>query len=250
MLRRAVGVGLLMLARFASALSAAEIIRDANVHHLRSGTTREWADFPAEAEGPVVTFRFRSKANTTEHTLRLRQQDVKQNWRVMLNGRELGKLAVDENDTVILLPVPAGRLLDGENNLQIEAASKLSDDIRVGEIALDDRPVGDVLNETTIEVEVFEERSTSKVPIPSRITVVTRDGALMTTGAKSNEHLAVRPGVIYTADGKAKFGLPAGTYNLVAGRGFEYGIDRRQVTRLRSYYHASLPSPVRSVFAR
>ena len=52
----------------------------------------------------------------------------------------------------------------------------------------------------------------------------------MTTGAKSTERLAVRPGVIYSANGRAKFGLPAGTYTVVAGRGFEYGIDQRRIT--------------------
>jgi len=34
-----------------------------------------------------------------------------------------------------------------------------------------------------------------------------RQGALATVGAISNEHLAVRPGVIYSANGRARFGL-------------------------------------------
>jgi hypothetical protein len=48
---------------------------------------------------------------------------------------------------------------------------------------------------------------------------------LTTVGAKSGQGLAVRPGVVYTADGKARFGLPVGDYTLHAGRGFVYGID-------------------------
>jgi len=208
----------------------AETPLDPKLHHLRSGSVREWADFPADAQGPTLNIRFQSRPNAAEYALRLRQQDVKQTWRVALNGKELGKLAVDENDTVIFLPVPAGRLVDGENTLTIEAGSKLSDDIRVGEIVLFDRPVSEVLNEATIEIDVLEERPTERIRVPSRITVLTDAGALMTSGAKSTERLAVRPGVIYTADGKAKFGLPAGTYTIVAGRGFEYAIDRRQVT--------------------
>ena len=61
--------------------------------------------------------------------------------------------------------------------------------------------------------------------VPCRITVVNAEGALVTTGAASGPGLAVRPGVLYTADGKARFGLPAGDYTVYAGRGFEYGID-------------------------
>ena len=36
--------------------------------------------------------------------------------------------------------------------------------------------------------------------------------------------------MIYTADGTAKFGLPAGDYTIHAGRGFEYGIDTVRVS--------------------
>lgn len=40
----------------------------------------------------------------------------------------------------------------------------------------------------------------------------------------------MRPGVLYTADGRARFGLPAGEYVLHAGRGFEYGVATTRVT--------------------
>ena len=72
---------------------------DGAMHHLRSGTAREWADFPAEAEGPSLTVRFRSTANTAERALRLRQQDVKQPWRVLLNGKELVRLTTDDDNS-------------------------------------------------------------------------------------------------------------------------------------------------------
>ena len=47
----------------------------------------------------------------------------------------------------------------------------------------------------------------------------------MTVGAKSGDGLAVRPGVVYTGNGRAAFGLPAGKYTVYAGRGFAYSID-------------------------
>jgi hypothetical protein len=210
---------------------AAETVLDAKLHHLRTGTQREWADFPAQADGPALTVRFRSTANAREHALRLRQQDVKQPWRVLLNGKELGRLIQDENDTIFYLTVPPNRLIDGENTVRIESNAKAADDIRVGEITLTDRPLADVLGEATVEVTILEDRPSAKpAPVPARLTVLAESGALMTTGAKSGGRLAVRPGVVYTADGTARFTLPAGTYTLIAGRGFEYGIDSVRVT--------------------
>lgn len=193
------------------------------LHHLRGAGAREWSDFPATPEGPGLSLGFQARPNADEWSLRLRQQDVKQTWKVLLNGKELGRLAVDENDMVVYLPVPADRLLAGENRLRIEQVGATPDDIRVGEITLDDRPVARVLAEAAVEVTVTED---GRAPVPCRITVLTREGALMTVGASSGPGLAVRPGVIYTASGKARFGLPAGEYTICAGRGFAYGLDR------------------------
>ncbi len=210
---------------------AAPLVIDARLHHLRAGTEREWSDFPAEAEGSNFTATFPAKANDGEQTLRVRQQDVKQTWKVLLNGKELGRLVIDENDTEIVLPVPAGQLVDGKNTLVIEATGRVPDDIRVGEITLDDRPVKEVLSDATVEVTVREEVKRGElVPVPCRITVLSTNGALAPTGATSTGRLAVRPGVIYTADGTAKFGLPSGDYTIHAGRGFAYGIDTIRVS--------------------
>ena len=84
-------------------------VLDAKLHHLRVGGEREWSDFPAQAEGPRLTLRFQAERNAGEWALRLRQQDVRQTWKVLLNGKELGRLAGDENDQVIYLPIAAGR---------------------------------------------------------------------------------------------------------------------------------------------
>src|SRR5688572_6090868 len=104
---------------FAVSAPAADSMLDPKLHHLRVGMVREWANFPAEAEGPTLTVRFRAAPNAREHALRLRQQDVKQPWRVLLNDKELGRLLQDENDTILYLPIPPGRLIDGDNVLRI-----------------------------------------------------------------------------------------------------------------------------------
>src|SRR5687767_7136919 len=101
-------LALFLLTLAALPVFAAPTVVDNRLHHLRSGPDREWADFPAQAEGPRLSVTFRATKNAAEHTLRLRQQDVKQTWKVVLNGKDLGRLATDENDTELVLPIPPG----------------------------------------------------------------------------------------------------------------------------------------------
>jgi hypothetical protein len=83
-------------------------------------------------------------------------------------------------------------------------------------------------NEATVEVEVIGAETHS--PIPCRITIVNREGSLAPVVPAAGQRLAVRPGVVYTIDGKSRFSLPAGTYALYATRGFEYGLGIQKVS--------------------
>lgn len=201
---------------------AGEQVLTPRLHHLRAGDQPEWADFPRQAEGPSLRLHFRSQANAAEWTLLLRQQDVKQTWKVLLNGKELGRLPPDENDQILALPVPPVALLHGDNSLTVEQVGKVPDDVRVGEVALDPRPLREARAEATVDVTVLGDKST---PVPCRLTIVSARGPLAAVGATSGDGLVVRAGVVYTGMGHARFGLPAGEYTLFAGRGFAYGID-------------------------
>ncbi len=206
-------------------------VLDNRLHHLRIDGPREWTEFSRSSEGPRLDVRFVAERNTTEQTLRLRQQDVKQSWHVLVNGKQIGRLRVDENDMVVYFPVPRGTLVRGENTLRIEQderSKRSADDIRVGQIELDPRPMRDVLSEAILEVDVVDIESNQFVPC--RITVLDADGALHTVGASSSRHLAVRPGIVYSSTGRARFGLPVGDYTIFAGRGFEYSLDKTRVT--------------------
>jgi hypothetical protein len=71
----------------------------------------------------------------------------------------------------------------------------------------------------------------SQADLPCRITVVDERGALAEfshSGTTDLRH-AIRPGVVYTADGRARLGLRAGRYTVYATRGFEYGLARSEV---------------------
>ncbi len=218
----AVSLFILALCLSVGRAGADERVLTAKMHHLRSGAIREWADFPEQAEAAELRLTFPARANAADQTLRLRHRDVKQTWKLRVNDRDIGRLPPDENDMVTFWALPPNALKEGANVLVISAQDKASDDVMIGEVRLDDRPRAAVLGEARIEVTVTE--APHARPVPCRLTVVSSDGALMTTDAVSHEGLAARPGVIYTANGTAAFRLPAGKYTLYAGRGFEYGV--------------------------
>ena len=105
-----------------SSIAADDAVRvlDGALHHLRIEGPREWSEFPEHPEAEKLDVRFSSEPNSEEWTLGLRQQDVKQNWSVLLNGQRLGQLVVDENDMRIYFSVPKGAVTRGENRLEVQ----------------------------------------------------------------------------------------------------------------------------------
>jgi hypothetical protein len=210
-----------------TAFAEATVLTD-RMHHLRVGANREWADFPEAAEATELEVTFDARRNESQATLRLRQQDVKQNWKVRLNTVDLGVLRVDENDMIVYFEIPVGTLVEGANKLFVQQQGNKSDDVRVGEIWIDDRSVSQLLGEANVDAAVVD--ADTQQPIPCRLTILNASGALQTPGCESNDHLAVRPGIVFTSTGRATFGLPPGSYKLIAGRGFEYSIDNATFT--------------------
>ena len=200
-------------------------VLDSALHHVRNGADREWSEFADTSQSSSYQLNFEANTNDGETSLRIVQHDVKQLWNIELNGTKIGRLHRDENAIVGFWPIPKLTLLDGQNTLQVSTTSKTSDDIRIGEVAIYRRQEADVLSDCRVSVVVRDE--STKKPTPCRITIL-QDGRLMTTGAQSNDHMAVRPGVIY-CKGTADFGLPSGSYQIVAGRGPEYSIDVRSL---------------------
>ena len=224
----------LTIALFASFLSGVAIAEDLPqvlleaARHLRNGEPREWSSFPETAEADRLEVTFTGTPNAKPWTLELRQVDVKQAWEVTLNETRLGRLEIDEIDRVILLAVPAGTIRAGENRLRVASKAKSPDDIRLGPVTLHSGPRESRLNEAMLELKVLDAETNER--IPARITIVREDGALQTVDGRGSDRLAVRPGTVYTADGEATLGIPAGTYTVYAGRGFEYSLDSTKVT--------------------
>lgn len=198
--------------------------------HLRPEGPREWDEFPEQPDAQQLEFTFDAASNDAEQTLRLRQQDVKQTWQIDLNGKNLDQLHRDETDMVVCFAIPPGTLTQ-TNTLTIQqqvGRQTVPDDIRVGEITLDPRPLSEALADATVEVTVTD--GDTRRPTPARITIQNKQGALQTVQTEVTPTLAVRPGTVYTADGRARFTLPAGTYTIHAGRGFEYSLAKTAFT--------------------
>ena len=197
------------------------------MHYLRNGDSKEWARFPATVNDKQLSLQFEMGSTMNNVTLSLRQYDVKQNWRIVINDQDVGGLIEDEKDMITYFDLPATVVRNGTNKLEIKAANNTPDDIRIGNITLYSRPLKDVLSDATITLKVID--GASRITIPSRITITDDKGILQTVTASETKTIAIRPGYVYTSTGVASISLPAGRYTLYAGRGFEYSVDSVQV---------------------
>ena len=221
------------LAAVASAQEEARRVLDAQRYHLGVAGLPEWEEFAGSPpHGPRLDLVFSARANPRESTLFIRQRNVKTTWNVTLNGRKLGALETLTQPLVLALAVPAGTLKDGENRLAIvRPPSRMLDDIVVGEIAFDARPRDEALALATVEVAVTD--ADGGAALPCRLTLVDAEEALAPLRAAPGQRLAVRTGVVYTGDGKARFGVAPGDYVLYANRGFEYGVATQRLALRR-----------------
>ncbi|HEX6926338.1 MAG TPA: CehA/McbA family metallohydrolase [Longimicrobiaceae bacterium] len=195
----------------------------AGPHLLSIGGVREWSEPAGVTSEPELNLRFEAPSpNGAAHTLALRQTGVRRTWVVELNGSEIGRLYPDENPHRVFFSVPEGALRTGENRLRVAPLDTLPDDVALAAIELLATPREALLGASAVAVTVLGE---DLEPLPGRITIVDGEGALVELATESGGRLAVRPGVVYTGDGRAEVRLPAGSYRLYATRGFEYGVD-------------------------
>ncbi|MBI3854521.1 MAG: PHP domain-containing protein, partial [Planctomycetes bacterium] len=198
------------------------------VFHLGTPGKPEWLEFAQDPpQGRDLSLPFPSPANEIEHTLLLWQNNVKLGWTLAVNGKKIGQLPTYEFPVISAFALPPGSLKAGENLLSL-AAPREVDDILVGMIRIEPRPLSQVVGESTLDIDVVEPIAGS---VPCRITIVDDAlGALPPLAAKPLQRLAVRPGCVYTTDGRARITLPAGRYRIHAGRGFEYSVATERVT--------------------
>ncbi len=188
---------------------------------------REWADAdPRPIAGARYEKTFSAAPSEASKILSLQQEGVKRNWGIFLNDRKLGTLVPDETTLEHLVEIPAGTLRTGDNVLRLEPA-KEPDDIVIGPIALIDAARPEWLAGGMVSITVTD--AANGRPLPCRLTVTRPDGTLVALAATPENEVAVRTGVVYTRQGKASLSLPAGDYEIRAGRGFEWGLAKAKV---------------------
>ena len=229
-----------------SATTCAANVIDSRQYHLRSGSAPEWDEFNTSAPyGKRLDFRFESTRNSTQATLLIRQENVKLDWRVELNGTRLANLFLMEDPLVTTIAIPAGTLRNGTNTLSI-VPPKENDDIVVGPFQLHSQPSSKVLG-AAIDVSVTD--AATGQGIPCRITITDSSGALAALRNAGSTSLALRPGVAYTATGSGRFGLRPGEYIVYASRGFEYSVATQRVSvandsaQMSLNIHREVPTP-------
>jgi len=203
---------------------------DFKIYHLGDPNQPEWLDLSKtpidgrELNHPFVL----EEVGPGESTLLLWHNNVKYAWTVSVNGKKLGQLPLYEIPVLTPFAVPAGLLHKGENLLAL-APPKENDEILVGMVRIDPRPLRTVTGEGSLAIDVVESATGSGVPC--RITIVDDLlDALPPLTAAPGQRLAVRPGVVYTGDGHARVSLPAGRYRVHAGRGPEFSIATQHVS--------------------
>ena len=174
-------------------------VLDRQTHHLGlPNAPSEWRDLDGcPVEGPMLSITFDAHPNSRAATLFIHQRDVKLVWPVLLNGRKIGLLNLSEADLISPLEIPPGALHEGKNTLSILSPGAVDDVFIEGISRLDSRPMAEALSEATLRVHVSEKEGTEAL-CPLALPSSTHPGHWSRFSLKADQHLAVRPGVIYT----------------------------------------------------
>lgn len=198
--------------------------------YLGNPTTAEWEWFSGNPQSDRWTtqIRFPDGFHRKTVTLFIRQDDVKLRWPILWNDRRLGDLVPMESPLWHAVEIPAD-LVDPTSNVLAIGPANGDDDVLLGPVLLRFKSLNEHL-----DAGLFLRLNDENGPVPGRFTVIDRGGALAPIVANApaqQPSLAVRPGVVYTSapDTTVDLRLAPGEYEIVAGRGFEWGQDRKSV---------------------
>lgn len=192
------------------------------IWHLGNDPTPEWTEAPAEPEGAIVEVSFEGRAFEGEGILFLQQRDVNNTWVLQINGKPLGNLKKGGDPlTEFHFAIPEGVIVDGENKLSLVGLNP-ADDILFGNVRYMEKSIRQHFNLRPFSVRVAHKVDGALQDMPARITIVNRAGEPAEMFYAQAEHVALRPGVLYTGTGHAKAELPVGDYLVYASRGMEW----------------------------
>lgn len=200
-------------------------VLDPGFHHLGDDSQPAWTEAEAQARPGPLQLSFESSANWEEAVLSLRQRNVDDVWRVLLNGVEVATLERHEDQRQCFYALPAGSLVDGTNTLEFQCETR-SDDVTLGDVRLHSLSLERLLDLASFEVRVTD---TDGAPLPARLTLLTADGQPARVFSASGGGVAVRPGLVYGDGSTLSLSVPRGTYELHASRGLEWSQAQQTV---------------------
>lgn len=207
-------------------LHGQSLVLEKSLQHLRNAGSPEWSSFPADAK-TALTITFTVKEENWQ-SLSIRQRDVRQPWRIFINGTDVGSLIADEKDVTHYISLPPRVVKAGTNSIRIASDATSADDIMVGEISLHMKAVDELLSACRVDITVLSKESGK--PVPARITILDKNRSMAAVrAAEDDKHLAIRQGCVYTSNGTARLSLAQGHYTFYATRGFEYGVDSASI---------------------
>lgn len=189
------------------------------LHHLGDSKVEKWpGGVPDQPEGKELRFSFDARANAAEHCLVLRHYHVDNPWRILINGREVGRVEKHRALKDSYYALPAGALRSGKNDFAI-VPTKASDDIVIGRVRLHARSFRSVLDLHRCVVRVRDPKGEA---LPARVFVTNAAGERAPLYYPNGKTDALRPGICYTSNGEAVFEVARGRYRIDVTRGLEW----------------------------
>ncbi|MBK6938931.1 MAG: PHP domain-containing protein [Planctomycetes bacterium] len=198
----------------------------ANLVHLGDSEKSDWKDLRLPT-ATTLQFEFDAERNPRPCVLSIVSADVSDDWSVVLNGKVVASLAREVERAARLYELPERSLADGTNTLLVRS-ERGTDDILVGDVRLQAGSIRELKKLAALDVVVLD--ADSREPLPARITVLDGSGQRTPLWYATSPATAVRTGVTYTKGGVAHIEAAAGALTIVATRGMEWSLARREVT--------------------
>lgn len=208
---------------------AANIVVERNAIHIGTKSVSSFPEIARKPNGPRLERSFESQSNPVEWTLRLRQQNVTDDWEIEINGRHIARLGIGGSDRAAHYSIPAQTLIDGTNTLTIIPRGA-TNDLLVSQIEIVPKRMRDLLKLAHVVLNVTEQNG--QTPLPARVTIVSGDGKNAELYNVQPETTSWRKGVFYSLGNNVEFDVPEGDWVVSATHGTEWG--RTQV-KLRAF---------------
>lgn len=188
----------------------------------------DWKKLSPSAFGWRLERTFQSAANSTEWVLAIEHADVEEFWKVEINSTLIGYLDAHRGRATSHLPIPAGLLVAGDNQVKVHTDSAQRPIFVHSVKVLPGTDKRAVTALGSVRVRVLDKAAGA--PIPARITVTDERNDRVQMFYTEGRRTAARLGIVYVMTEPVSFQLPAGRYRLHATHGMEWSMDSAALT--------------------